>query len=332
MFQFDWWPVFIVLPLPFITYWLLKPVATDVQAALRVPFLADMQTLSSRPSRNIGRQLLRKTLVFLAWLMLVTAAARPQWVGTPQKLTQSGRDLLIAVDLSGSMAENDFVYQKVPINRLVAVKIVAIDFIDKRKMDRIGLVLFGTKAFLQAPLTFDHETVSTLLDEAQIGFAGESTAIGDAIGLTIKQVTQQPQDSRVLILMTDGANTDGQLDPIKAAELAAEVNLKIYTIGIGADQKTRQSIFGRINLNPGLELDETTLKQIATVTGGQYFRARNVNELNKIYALIDQLEPHPEEAQTIRPFKDIFYWPLSICFIALAISLLQSTNLRGEAA
>ncbi len=324
MFQFAWWQVFIVLPLPLVSYLLLRPVPTDLQSALRIPFLGKIRGLSGKPAAGKGSGVIKNGLILMAWIMLVIAAARPQLVGEPQRLTLTGRDLLMAIDLSGSMAENDFVYKKVPINRLVAVKIVALEFIERRKTDRIGLILFGTKAYLQAPLTFDHETISILLDEAQIGFAGESTAIGDAIGLTIKQVTQQPQDSRVLILLTDGANTDGLLDPVKAAELAKEVNLKIYTIGIGADTLVKRSIFGKVTVNPSMDLDEDTLTKIANITGGQYFRARNVDELNKIYELINELEPHPEEAESIRPYKDIFFWPLSICFICLALSLAQS--------
>ena len=180
------------------------------------------------------------------WVLAVVAAARPQFVGEPVALPMTGRDLLLSVDLSGSMEEQDFQLNGEWVDRLTALKSVATDFIERRVGDRVGLILFGREAYLQAPLTFDRATVSTLLDESVIGLAGKETAIGDSIGLAIRTLEDAgvEQGRRVLILLTDGANTAGAVEPRKAAELAAQRKLVIYTIGIGADSLTVRSLFG----------------------------------------------------------------------------------------
>jgi Ca-activated chloride channel family protein len=219
------------------------------------------------------------------------------------------------------------------IDRLKAVKYVAGEFIARRTGDRIGLILFGDRAYVQTPLTFDRQTVRTLLQEAFIGLAGERTAIGDGIGLAVKrlrpQSEQSPQQQRILILMTDGANTAGELSPLKAAELAAEAGLKIYTIGIGSDAVQRRSFFGTFTVNPSSDLDEATLKTIADKTGGRYFRAHDTAELEKIYKLLDQLEPVEVETHSFRPTRALFYWPLSLAF-AIFIMILPSHTLRSS--
>jgi Ca-activated chloride channel family protein len=233
------------------------------------------------------------------------------------------RDLLLAVDISGSMKTPDMVWRGQEINRLDTVKIVVGDFVVRRESDRLGLVLFGTNAYLQAPLTFDRNTVNRLLQEAQLGFAGEKTAIGDAIGLATKRLRQRPDNSRVLILLTDGANTAGQVTPLKAAQLAAQSGIKVYTIGVGADEMKQAGLFGSNfgsrTINPSRDLDEGTLRSIAEETGGEYFRARSPKDLEEIYTLMDTLEPIEQEAETFRPTQALFYWPL---LWALGISLL----------
>ena len=183
----------------------------------------------------------------------------------------------------------------------------------------MGLILFGDNAYLQVPLTFDRKTVQVLLDEAFIGMAGESTAIGDAIGLAVKRLRKNPSEQKVLILLTDGANTSGVVTPLKAAELAAGEGLKIYTIGIGADEMIVRSFFGNRRVNPSRDLDEDTLRAIADKTGGRYFRARDAEELSKIYGLLDQLEPIEKDQQYFRPRKALYIWPLAG---ALTLSLL----------
>ncbi len=318
MIEWLWpWALFL-LPLPLLIRRLLPPASSDRDAALLVPFMEDFQTAAASSSQQSGKPWLL-ILASIAWLFLIIAAARPQYLGDPVELPVSGRDLMLAVDLSGSMEVEDFEINGEAVDRLTATKYVASQFIKRRKGDRIGLILFGRRAYLQTPLTFDRKTVVTLLNEAAIGLAGKETAIGDAIGLAIKRLKDEKQQSRVLILLTDGANTAGEVSPLKAAELAAQQGLKIYTIGIGADEMIRYSIFGARRINPSADLDEKTLKAIARKTGGRYFRARDTQELEKIYHLLDQLEPVEKDAQSFRPVQTLYYWPLAIAFILASI-------------
>ena len=265
---------------------------------------------------SVGKLLLLSGI----WVLVVIAAARPQHVGEPTALPITGRDLLVAVDLSGSMEEQDFQLNGDWVDRLTATKAVAREFIDRRVGDRIGLILFGRETYLQTPLTYDRETVRTLLDEAAIGLAGKETAIGDAIGLGIKTLTDAgiEENRRVLILLTDGANTSGAVDPLKAADLARDRGMVIYTIGIGADALMVRSLFGVRQINPSADLDEQTLTTIAEGTGGIYFRARDTEELQRIYTILDELEPAAGEEEGFRPVAEYFYWPLGL---ALSLSL-----------
>jgi len=330
MIEFQWLWAFLLLPLPLLVYFLLPAASKPQQAALKVPNIEDFAAVSAGAQRLRTSSWL-KLLMLLGWLMLVLATARPLWVGDQIELPISGRDLMLAVDLSGSMQVEDFEINGRAVDRLSALKYVAKDFISQRKGDRLGLILFGRNAYLQTPLTFDLKTVNTLLMESAIGLAGKETAIGDAIGLAIKRLKDKKEGSRVLILLTDGANTAGELSPLKAAELAARHGLKIYTIGIGADEMVRKSFFGRQRINPSLELDEKTLTAIASQTGGKYFRARNTEDLQEIYQLLDELEPVDVETQTLRPEKSLYYWPLGMAFImSLLIAGLSITG-RGRA-
>lgn len=258
------------------------------------------------------------------WALLLTALARPYQLGEIVEMPTSGRDLLLAVDLSQSMEVQDMQLNGQPVDRLVASKKVISDFIARRTGDRLGLVLFGSEAYLQAPLTFDRQTVTTLLLEAQIGLAGPKTAIGDAIGLSIKRLAKENEQSRVLILMTDGANTSGALDPLKAADLAAANQVRIYTLGLGAERMQVNSFFGSRTINPSADMDEDSLREIARRTGGQYFRARNLDELNQIYALLDKLEPAAQDPEIFRPEQNLYQWPLLGAFIlSLLLALSQ---------
>jgi Ca-activated chloride channel family protein len=205
------------------------------------------------------------------------------------------------------------------INRLQAVKVVLTDFITQRKGDRLGLILFGSKAYIQTPLTFDLTTLEQLLNEAVLGLAGKQTAIGDAIGLGVKRLQSLPESNRVLILLTDGQNTAGEIEPLQAAKLAAQAGVKIYTIGIGADELIKQGFFGPRRVNPSRDLDEPTLIEIATSTGGEYFRARNLAELDQIYALLDDLEEIEVQQQMIRPEKSLFHYPIALELLLASI-------------
>jgi Ca-activated chloride channel family protein len=300
------------------------PRAPEIQgSALRVPFYAALSRVAAGGQAPPSRA--RLLLAALAWVLLVLAAARPQFVGPPVQLPVTGRDLLLAVDISGSMETEDMQLGERVTDRLAAVKAVAGEFIEHRTGDRLGLILFGDQAYLQTPLTFDRETVRTLLNEAAIGLAGKSTAIGDAIGLAVKRLRERPAENRVLILLTDGANTSGSVDPLKAADLAAREGVRIYTIGVGADAMRVQGLFGTQRL-ASTELDEAALTAIAQKTGGQYFRARDIEGLQKIYALLDQMEPVSQDEQTFRPVHELYAWPLSG---ALLLSALLALGLTG---
>jgi Ca-activated chloride channel homolog len=314
MFEFAWPWSFLFLPLPLLVRVLLRPAKIEQSAALRVPFFYEFDNTRSSVQR-IYLKPWQFVFSLAIWCLLVVASARPQWLGEPIQQSVSGRDLLMAVDLSGSMQEQDFLLGNTPIDRLSATKRVASQFINRRAGDRVGLILFGDQAYLQAPLTFDRTTVATFLDEAAIGLAGEKTAIGDAIGLAVKRLRKNPSDQKVLILLTDGANTAGLVSPLKAAKLAADEGLKIYTIGIGADEMIVRDFFGSRRVNPSVDLDEKTLMSIAETTGGRYFRARDTRELETIYGLLDALEPVEKEQQTFRPKIALFYWPLGSALI-----------------
>ena len=319
----DWhWPwAFFLLPLPLVIFWLLPKVKRQ-EAALKVPNLSMWKTSSNAAHIKTGHSWPSLLLPALLWIALLTALARPHILGETVELPTSGRDLMLAIDLSGSMDIEDMQWQGRPVNRLFTVKKVLNDFISQRQGDRLGLVLFGSQAYLQSPLTFDWQTVQTLMNEAQIGLAGKKTAIGDAIGLTIKRLQSHPEQSRVVILLTDGANTAGEVEPLKAAELAMQSNVKIYTIGLGADFMEVASFFGSRKVNPSRDLDEATLQKMADMTGGHYFRARDSKELEQIYDMIDQLEPTEKDPEIFRPQMNVYFWPLSIAlFISFIIAL-----------
>jgi Ca-activated chloride channel family protein len=320
--EFAWPWLFAVLPLPLLA--VLLPRAPEAQAAaVRLPFYDALHVTVG--AARTGRSRPRLVLAVLAWLLLVAAAARPQLPGEAVQLPVSGRDLLLAVDISGSMQTEDMVLGNRVTTRLTAVKAVAGKFIERRTGDRLGLILFGDQAYLLTPLTFDRATVHTQLDEAAIGLAGKSTALGDAIGLAVKRLRDQPQENRVLILLTDGANTAGSVDPLKAADLAAGEGVRIYTIGVGADEITLPGLFGARVIASG-ELDEATLQAIAAKTGGHSFRARDIEALDEIYRLLDELEPVSEDVELLRPAAELYTWPLAA---ALVVSMLLALSLTG---
>ena len=320
--EFAWPLLFAALPLPLLAM-LLPRAAERSLATLRVPFFTAVNSPSLLPTKQ--RSNLRLLLAIATWLLLLMAAARPQFIGEPIHLPISGRDLMLAIDLSGSMESDDMMLNNRRMNRLHAVKEVAGEFIERRTGDRLGLILFGRQAYLQAPLTFDRKTVRQLPNESAIGLAGKETAIGDAIGLAVKRLREQPQENRVLILLTDGSNTAGNVDPMKAADLAAQEGIRIHTIGIGADEIIVRSFFGSRRVNPSRDLDEKTLKAIADKTGGRYFRARDINELKGIYRLLDELEPIEQEKQLFRPIRALYPWPLGAALtIACLIAGIRS--------
>jgi Ca-activated chloride channel family protein len=322
MLTFAWPWVFAVLPLPLIVRWLLPRAPQRPGQALRLPFFGELPGAGGAGAARSARW--RRLLAWLAWVLLVLAAARPQWLGQPIPLPMAGRDLMLAVDISLSMTEEDMVIGGRVVDRLTAVKAVAGDFIERRQGDRIGLILFGQQAYLQTPLTFDRPTARTLLFESAVGLAGRETAIGDAIGLAVKRLRDSPAKQRVLVLLTDGTNTAGNIAPLKAAELAADAGVRIYTIGVGADPR---SAIGRgARRSP---LDERTLQAIAERTGGRYFRTRDVAELQAIYGLLDELEPVQTDQQVFRPVDELFGWPLAAALLLSAVVVGARSGLLG---
>lgn len=327
MIHFVWPWLFVLLPLPWLLRKLLPPATSTNDAALQIPFFDDFLADTSSVPDRWSLATLSMYLAIIAWVLLVLASMRPQWIGELVEIPQSGRDLMVAVDLSGSMEAQDFILKGKRVDRLTATKFIVGEFIQRRIGDRIGLILFGEQAYLQVPLTFDRKTVNELLQESFIGLAGKKTAIGNAIGLAVKRLRHQDEMSRVLVLLTDGANTAGEVDPVSAADIAALDGIKIYTVGIGADKMLVDSFFGKRQVNPSAELDEETLREIANKTGGKYFRARDIEELEEIYVLLDVLEPIEKNAYTYRPRTALYYLPLSIAlglvFIVLCLKMYR---------
>lgn len=322
-FAYPW--VLLLIALPLILR--KKQAASGSTEAPVLPvghWLSDLPGVS-RSGYQVSRW--RKALVLLAWALLVVALARPQHVGETVQMPVTGRDMLLVVDISPSMDEQDMILQGRGINRLQAVKRVLDDFITRREGDRLGLLLFGTEPYVQAPLTFDLETVRTLLFEAGIGMAGRATAIGDAIGLAVKRLRERPQDQRVIILLTDGANTAGELSPEKATDIAESIGARIYTIGIGAESMVQRGMLGSRRVNPSRDLDEALLENMAEQTGGRYFRARSLPELEMIYQSIDQLEPIEQEGQYYRPTTELYPWPVAGAFLLwLLMQIVQTAG------
>jgi Ca-activated chloride channel family protein len=318
------WPwMLAALPLPLLA--LLIPAAPDAPApALRFPFFNALHATLDSNRRQRSR--LRLGIAVLAWLLLVVAAARPQSMGETVHLPVASRSIMLAVDLSGSMRARDMQSGIQVISRLAAVKEVAGDFIERRAGDRLGLILFGDEAYVQVPLTLDRSTVNTLLDEALIGLAGRQTAIGDAIGLAIKRLRDEPVDNRVLILLTDGASNAGNVDPLKAADLAARDGVRIYTIGVGSDRMMVEGSFG-IPRVVASDLDERTLTAIAEKTGGRYFRATDLATLAQIYDLLDEIEPLSEAGQNWRPVDELYAWPLAAALLLSALIALSGSGI-----
>lgn len=312
------WPLaWALLPLPFLVHRFAPTREAARERALRVPALEPFEAFGHIARPASGRRL-RVLLLALAWIALLAATARPQGFGDPVPTPLDGRDLMLGIDISGSMRESDLYAGNRRATRMEVVRVVARDFVERRAGDRIGLIMFGDQAYVQTPLTEDHETVAHFLDEATIGLAGkERTAIGDAIGLAVKRLRSRPAESRVLILLTDGANTGGVVEPLEAARVAAAEGIRIHTIGVGGESapgSLRDRLFGMRRA----ELDEATLVAVADATGGRYFRARDAAELERIYQAIDALEPTVRDGDAFRPLIERYPWPLGI---ALALSL-----------
>ncbi len=326
MFEFAHWWALLLLPLPLVSR--LMPPIIRRQSALKIPGIPAGLKPVEQSDTGVHRQ---NGIYAIIWFSLILSAANPQWLGEPVPMPQKARDLMLAVDLSGSMQTPDMSLAGRQVDRLTMVKSVVSDFIQRRKGDRVGLILFADTAYLQTPLTLDTDTVQQMLNETVIGLVGDQTAIGDAVGLAAKRFEKRQASNRVLVLLTDGQNTAGNIAPEEALTLAKSADLTIYTIGVGAEQMQVQSFFGTRTVNPSRDIDEDLLRQLANQTNGQYFRATDTQSLEQIYATLDTLEPIEREAQQFRPLTALFYYPLAL---ALALSLfaafIQLAPLRKE--
>lgn len=320
MFDFAWPWLFLILPLPFLLRWLL-PAAKQDTAALNITFLEELESISGQKAYATNRNWLQAIPLIVIWLLLVTATARPQLLGDLLPVQPTGRDLLLAVDTSGSMEQNDMPWQGQDVDRLTLIKKLFGPFIENRTGDRVGLILFGSNAYLQSPLTFDRKTVKTWLDESMIGIAGTQTAIGDAIALGVKRLYNQEEKARVLVLITDGSNNAGNMTPEQATQLASQAKVKIYTVGIGSDKMIR---YGFSRYLASADLDEETLKEIANKTGGLYFRARSEADLASISQTLNRLEPVNQQQAEARYIQEYYCWPLAgAIFLSLLLVIFR---------
>ncbi len=322
MFTFQWPWLAILLPLPLLVwrFWPRQQLSEDNLPQLRLPTIKHVQQAFSQLDYPQISQRWRWIFLIICWVGLVITLMYPQWLDKHIEISQTGYDLMLAVDLSGSMETPDFIApNRQQIRRIDAVKLVLEPFIDNRVGDRIGLILFADQAYLQAPLTLDNAAVNSLLQKALIGMAGRETAVGDAIGLAVKKLRERPEGSRILILLTDGDNNAGTLDPLKAAQLAKQYDIRVYTIGVGS----KGGMFRQ-------RLNEKPLKQIAKMTGGSYFPATDFSALANVYEHINKnLTKTEAESRVYIQRTPLYQWPLGIAMLALLmLQILRLTGLK----
>ncbi|MGN6654621.1 MAG: VWA domain-containing protein [Rhodanobacter sp.] len=319
--EFAWPWIVLLLPLPWLLRRWWRVAAPGMALHLPQPGV-DLGTVADRRGHGAVPWLLA-----LAWLCLLAAAARPQWLGPPQAQQRSGRAMMMAVDLSGSMRTPDMQLAGQPVSRFGAVEAIASDFIGRRRGDEMGLILFGSQAYLVTPLTYDLSAVRAQLQTSAVGLAGDQTAIGDAIAVAVKRLAGLPEAARVLVLLTDGVNNAGSIAPREAARAAKAAGVRIYAIGIGATTMRVPGFFGLQMVNPSADLDADMLKAITAETGGRFFRATDSGELADAYRTIDALEPMPRQGPALRPRHELFRWPL-LAALALLLLAIVPTRLR----
>jgi Ca-activated chloride channel family protein len=301
-----------LLPLPLLIYY-LAPAYHEPRFAVRVPFMGLLSSLTGRQAGNTAamasRTFLQKVQLIASWLALVTALAQPIWMDQPVVRELPMRDLLVALDLSGSMDTRDFTDASGETSdRLLAAKQVLDQFLSRRAGDRVGLIFFGSAAFVQAPFTDDLDVVRELLDEAQVRMLGPRTMLGDAIGVAIQMFERSKVEERVLIVLTDGNDTGSMVPTVRAADIARDNGVTIYPVAMGDPEAAGEQA-----------LDEVTLKAVAETTGGEYFHADDRKDLERIYQTLDQLNPKQVESLSYRPERELYFWPLGI---AILLSLL----------
>jgi Ca-activated chloride channel homolog len=307
--EYPW--LLVLLPLPFLVYWLLLPYKEE-QDSLRLTFfnyITSALGVTPQPGAVIPKtNWLQKIIAPICWCLLVVALARPQFVEPPIQKIQPGRDLMLALDISQSMETPDF---RTPdgkrMRRVDAVKQVVGEFIQRRKNDRIGLIVFGQAAYPVVPFTLDHDACLKILSQTDAGMAGPQTMIGDAIGLTIKQFDSSDAKQRVLILLTDGNDTGSRMPPRKAAEIAGQRSITIHVVGLGDPRATGED-----------KVDYAALNDIAKSTGGQVFHGENQKELENAYDTLDRITPQNFKTLSYQPKRELFAYPLGAALLLLA--------------
>jgi len=317
-FQYSW--IFWLMPLPIVLYYLWP----SQRAKLSHPNVAQLSELPLS-IRQIFRRFCLDLLFFMVIIALFFSAAKPQRI-TALAEAREGRNIMLVLDLSRSMAATDFGAGFVPLSRLDGLKQAVLELIELRKGDKLGIVLFGSEAFLQAPLTYDHSLVAQLIQRLRLGMVGDATAMGDGMALALKRIEDLEGDSKTLILFTDGVNNAGDIDPMQAARIASTLSVRIHTIGIGSNQRQGLTFPGGLTLpsmGRGMEFDEDSLKEIARLTGGQYFHAGDVESLAQISREIDKLERTSEDPfirDQVEDFSGVFsllaLWSLLLYFFS----------------
>lgn len=320
------WALVLIL-LPWVIWALIPAVKARGSAALKVPFFAAMQQVIAH-DKNLGKQRQALGWLLLVWTLLIIALAGPQWVGDPRPLSRDSYNIMLILDISPSMAVNDMVNHGHRETRLFAVKRAAEQFVAKRVGDKIGLILFGEQAFLMTPLTYDRHNVAQRIEDATVGLAGQSTSIGDAVGLAIKRLQSAPAKGRMIVLLTDGVSNSGVLTPLKAAALAKSEHIQIITIGLhsGLDSTGFNGLF--LSMSGAADLDEDSLIAMAKTTGGRYFRATDPQSLEQIYAHIDRMTRVTQDQAQIRPQYDYYPWLLAPALVIFWVLLLGRVGLR----
>ena len=323
-FHWPWFALFLPLPLLIWKFWHRPHGATDAythadSSTLLHPALGRLAStfIHSRSLTHAGGRL-QIFMLALLWVALVVCLMRPQWLEPYSEVRTEGYDLMLAIDTSRSMEAMDFTVSGRQVTRMAVIKGVIGRFIKARDGDRIGLVVFGDQAFVLSPMTLDNQAVYKLVDNIVSRMAGDGTAIGDAIGLAVKKLRDRPEGSRILILVTDGENTEGSLPPKLAAQLAAHEGIRIYTIGVGSKGLVPFMEAGRVT-QVKMEIDEELLTEVAGITGGEYFRATDTRALEQIYQRIDALEKTQAEARTALIPRPLYRWPLGLALLALLL-------------
>jgi Ca-activated chloride channel family protein len=324
MLQFEY-PWFFLLLLVQPLVWWLSPPYKEQREALQIPYLQRLADLTRQEPSKAAVVLRRhRALLFLLplwWVLIVIALARPVWLANPIEKTESTRDLMLLVDLSGSMETEDFKdLRGQRISRLDAVKGVLDEFIERRKSDRLGLIVFGNEPFLQVPFTRDHEVLRTLLGQTRTKMAGVQTAIGDAIGLALKHFESSKSEHRVVVLLTDGNDTGSKVPPRKAAEIASQRGITVHTVAVGDPKAAGEE-----------KMDIETLQAISRATKGSFFRADDRVQLDTIYRKLDEIEPEKIKTISYRPRYSLFQWPVGAVLVTfLVYHLLMRVTSRFQ--